>query len=110
MPECRERLVFGRRGTLDLADVFAGDARRDLTKSQFAVTAPDQKAADNSTVRTPGVLVADTGPEEFVGGKCGVRGPLQDGDGHARNGQDRILCACRNQFSRCCPARHFGRR
>jgi hypothetical protein len=97
MPQRRECLVLGRRGTLDLADVFAGDARRDLAKFKPALIAPVQKATDNSTIRASRVFVADAGPEEFVGGEGSVRGSMQDGAGRGRNGQERFLRACGNQ-------------
>ena len=78
MPERRERLVFGGRGPFELAEIFAGQARRDVAELQLAIAAPGEKAADDPAVSAPGVFVADAGLEEFVGGEGGVRGPLQD--------------------------------
>lgn len=93
VPQSRERLIFGGRGTFELADVFAGQARRDVAQLKLAIVAPVQEPADDPAVSAPRVFIADAGLEEFLGGEEGVRGPVRDRDRHTRDGQRRAAPA-----------------
>lgn len=67
MPQRGDRLVLGRRRAGELTDVFAGEARCNLSQLKPAMVAPSEKAAGDATIGPAGVFVAEGGLETFLG-------------------------------------------
>ena len=65
----RERLVFGRRGALELAHILTGQARSDLAEFEALVLAPGQKPHHRAAVGAPGVGIVEGGLEKLLGGE-----------------------------------------
>ena len=65
----RERLVFGRRGALELAHILTGQARSDLAEFDALVLAPGEEPRHRAAVGAPGVGIVDGGFEKLLGGE-----------------------------------------
>ncbi len=84
MPQRGECLVLSRRRARELTDVFAGQARRDLTQIKRATVAPGKEAAGDAAVGPAGVFVIESRLEKFFGGEGGVGSLTQDDDRRSR--------------------------
>ena len=82
IPQGRERLIFGGRGAFELADIFAGQARRDVAQLKLRSLRTSPEPPDDPAVSAPGVFVADAGLEKFLGSKSGVAARAGDGRRH----------------------------
>ena len=79
MAQRRERLVFGRRGALELAHILAGQARSDLAEFDALLLAPGEEPRHRAAVSAPGVGVVEGGLEKLLGGEHRVgAGPDQN--------------------------------